>query len=402
MSTTPHPAQTQMATIPVELYRTIVECLPQDISKADLVNFSLASHAWKAEVDRVLWSRVTMEVPDLTLELLSVLEQQHSRHVRRFTMWLWPDNRYDGTPYVLPECPPYDRIHDLLHKSLQPSLTHLHLHLRKAWTTDWQSWYRAHFPALKTFHFTAMDHNDYWIQACIPEFLARHPGIEEVGIFDGDEHLHFQELKKLEAEGTNILPNLRVLQTTPRGALWCLSLEKPQLEVMVLGKGMYNPNGHNDQLAVLVRQKFPALRVLDLPETFEHSLILAYIQPRSFPVLEELYNVYLGPITRAADLEKLYRDYISHFSHPHLRILTCHLRSRGRRVRHEEVTQIITWIRSGCPSLQHLELSDGNERNRRFKCTFDPEGKPDIRLMVGGSMMESQLPSSRRLVSPFC
>ena len=164
-----------MLSVPIELYRPIVEFLED---RWDLFTLCFVCHAMRDEAERVIYSVVKLTTTTISLAIQLASNQRQRRHIQHLGI-AEVSHRY--RPNILPP----------LIDSLPASLVTLSLFDAHLGPEFYIALSRCYFPRLKEFTCTSFDH--YWIpednsirstippsNLCFITFLMKHSTIEKL------------------------------------------------------------------------------------------------------------------------------------------------------------------------------------------------------------------------------
>lgn len=288
--------------IPFELYRNIALHLPDDCSKSDLINLSLTSHTWKHEAERVLWSKVTIKLPECPDGFLTILEQKFAPYVRALDVRLYPDSSIDGAVDT-------GQIHSIdgkkqhyaravtLIRRMQPAITSLQILITKPSLSRINFCLLSsnlHFPRLTSFQFRATNHNYVWVENEMPQFLLNHPKLEHISVFDGHDDRYMGILQGMLEDKPSAFENLKTLSTTAEAGLRCSYLSSSITTLKLIT--CRDPFDESPLRHIGIRE-VPSLHEIHFPAGGHELLSRRLLSRLLFPNLREAHNVNLRAYT---------------------------------------------------------------------------------------------------------
>lgn len=292
--------------IPFELYRNIALHLPDNCSKSDIINLSLSSQTWRHEAERVLWSRVTIKLPDCPDGFLTLLEDKFAPFVRSLDVRIRPENVDEafadaGQIYTPSDGKKqlYARVVTLIRR-MQPAIASLEILITKPSLSRINFCLLSsnlHFPRLTSFHFRATNHNYVWVENEMPQFLLNHPKLEHISVFDGHDDRYMEILQGMLGDKPSAFDNLKTLSTTAEAGLRCSYLSR-SLSTLKLIK--YRDSFDESPLRHLGIREVPSLHEIHFPAGGHEPLSKRLLNRLLFPELREAHNVNMVAYTGLA------------------------------------------------------------------------------------------------------
>ncbi|KZS88390.1 hypothetical protein SISNIDRAFT_459855 [Sistotremastrum niveocremeum HHB9708] len=398
MAHSPNPVRISNHNVPFELYRNIAEHLSDDGSKSDLINLSLASHAWRHESERVLWSKVTIKLPECPDSFLVLLENKFASFVRSLDVRLYPDSAVDGvtdTGQILPSFEGkkvlYARVVALIRR-MQPSITSLQILITKPSLSRINFCLLSsnlHFPRLTSFHFRATNHNYVWVENEMPQFLLNHPKLEHISVFDGHDDRYMGIVQgMLHGKPTTFL-NLKTLSTTAEAGLRC-SYFSPAISTLKL-LSCRDPFDDSPLRNIGVRE-VPSLREIHFPAGGHELLSRRLLSRLLFPELREAHNVNLRAYTgllRHDDKYHVDEDRLT-WTPRSLRVLSCYIPPADFPETLDEVDNLLDKLDPFFLKLERLLIHDRKDRLRFLNCTLSIRGVRTISGYIEGTTHQNR------------